>query len=80
MYDSLTHYYNELLLERTFKKLVNYTDHRTLLATLKVRADRNFKHNYLNRWINALQDEEDDNGNFEVADNFYSQSLLRRSL
>jgi hypothetical protein len=43
MYASLTHYYSELLLERTFKHLTRYTEFRTLRRTLKQRADKNFK-------------------------------------
>lgn len=53
MYASLTQYYNELLLERTFKQLVRYTEFRTLRNTLKQRADRNFKRNMLQRWVSA---------------------------
>ena len=53
MYASLMHYYNELLVERTFKQLNNYAEFRALRKTFKQRADRNFKKILLLRWIRA---------------------------
>jgi hypothetical protein len=81
MYLSLTNYYNELLLERTFKKLINYTDYRTLQKTLKIRADKNFKRIFINRWITVLNNHDSDyTVEYEVADNFYIINLMKRSI
>ena len=55
MYQSVQNYYYELLIERTFKQLLNYTDFRSLKQTHKCRADRYYKTILLKRWILAKQ-------------------------
>ena len=51
MYLSVLSYYNELLLERSFKQVLAYSEMRSLKQTYKQRADRFYKNTILNRWV-----------------------------
>jgi hypothetical protein len=55
MYETLDRYYNELLLEKSIKKLAAYAERNVLHRTQKQQADRQYKRSVLHRWLNVKE-------------------------
>ena len=43
MYQSIVQYHSEMIIEKTFRKLLDYTDHRLTQKDMKEEADMFYK-------------------------------------
>ena len=73
MYQSIVQYYNEMLIEKSFKKLVTYTDHRLVQRDMKEEADLFYKKQSFQKLLLTAQ-KLSDTGTDE-ADYVYNQRL-----
>ena len=53
MYQSIVQYYNELLIEKSFKQLVAYTDHRLNQKDMKEEANLFYRRKAFQKMLNT---------------------------
>ena len=76
MYQSIVQYHSEMIIEKSFRQLVAYTDHRLTQKDMKLDADMFYKkQSFLKMMVTAQQLAE---YGVEEADSMYTQRLQVR--